>query len=77
MLWTYDGTGSVCLTPRQVRYERGRMYVAAPDVRQYRSAEACEAQVFIKGRTSTPHSDACRQIMMELLEEDDEGRASI
>ena len=48
-------------------------------LRKYGGTAACEAcaQVFIKGRTDTSHSDAGRNRMMELLEGDDEGRARI
>ena len=39
----------------------------------------CEAwvQVFIEGRTDTPHSNACKQRMMGVLGGSDEGRARI
>ena len=69
-------TMSQRMPPKPMAKQFRCMYITRADVSQYGGTDGCRGctEVYIGGKTTTPHSDACRIRMMKLLEGDDERR---
>ena len=67
------------MPPLPPKIQERRMCVTSADVRRYGGSEGCQActQVYTRGRTNVPHSDACRRRIQELMKGDDTGRARL
>lgn len=67
-----DRPARVVLLPPEQR----RVYIRKQDVRKYGSTEGCPGCtcVLLDGPTTLPHTEACRARMVELMQQDDQGR---